>query len=257
MQQIKGCIRAPEGRIFVKLDAKGAHSRMQAWLAEDPDYYRLSNLGTHAFNTAYHVGVPDRDQLLAMDDTALLKRFKEIKREYDYEYNFAKRVSFNMQYLGGAEKAAHTLRVPVMEVVTLMEMIKGLFPRSFKDFPDSVKQQLREHARLVSAAKCPRWIWNNDVQQAVAFMVANPFHVHWQAGLTRLYQQGVLHRYRVVNFCHDDVWLLPTEEQADECIVACRTELEKPSTTLVNSMGAFQVNTEASVGYDMQNMRDA
>lgn len=256
MEQIKSCIRAEPGHIFVKIDAKGAHSRQQAWLAEDPDYYRLSNLGTHAFNTAHYVGVEDRNELLAMDDDSLSKRFKEIKKQYDWEYNFAKRVSFNMQYLGGAQKAAHTLRVPVVEVIALMDLIKGLFPKSFNDYPETVKQKLKRHPRLVSAHKSCRWIWDGDEQQAVAFCVANEFHCHWQSSLVRLREQGLLKRFDGVNFCHDDLWLHPVEAEADECIALCRSELERPSTVLINSLGAFQVNTEIQVGYDMLNLRD-
>jgi uracil-DNA glycosylase family 4 len=255
-EQIKSCIRAEPGHVFVKIDAKGAHSRMQAWLAEDPDYYRLSNLGTHAFNTAFHVEVPDRWELLAMDDVSLLRRLKEIKKQYDYEYNFVKRVSFNMQYLGGAEKAAHTLRVSVMEVEALMNMVKGLFPKSFKDFPESVRRQLQKSPLLISAGNHPRWIWNEDVQQGVAFMVANPFHVHWQKGLVRLFDKGILQRFPITNFCHDDVWLHVRESDVDDCVAACRKELEQPSETMVNSLGAFQVNTEVQVGRSMNTLKD-
>lgn len=257
MQQVKECIRAEPGHVFVKLDAKGAHSRMQAFLAEDPAFYRLSNLGTHAFNTAHYVDVPDKNELLVMEDVALLARFKEIKKQYDYEYNFAKRVSFNMQYLGGAQKAAHTLRVPVMEVVQLMELIKGLFPKSFIEFPESIRRRLKRTTRLVSAHGSCRWIWDEDVQQAVAFAVANEFHSHWQSGLIRLRETGLTRRFEATNFCHDDVWLHPKEEETDECIALCRAEMEKPSTVLHNSLGAFQVNTEVQIGYDMGNLRDA
>jgi hypothetical protein len=257
MDQIKGCIRAEPGHIFVKIDAKGAHSRMQAFLAEDAAYYRLSNLGTHAFNTAHYVGVEDRNELIALPDDALAKRFKEIKKQYDWEYNFAKRVSFNMQYLGGAQKAAHTLRVPVIEVVALMELIKGLFPKSFIDFPESVRQRLKQHPRLVSAHKSCRWIWDDDVQQAVAFSVANEFHCHWQSSLVRLRERGLTKCFQMTNFCHDDAWFHPAETDVDDCIRLCREELERPSTVLVNSLGAFQVNTEVQIGYDMLNLRDA
>lgn len=257
MERIKACIKAPPGRVFVKIDAKGAHSRMQAFLAEDADYYRLSNLGTHAFNTAHYVGVPDAAGLLELDDDALLKRLKEIKRQYDYEYNFAKRVSFNMQYLGGAEKAAHTLRVPVIQVIDLMDRIKGLYPRSFKTFPESVQKMLREGPLLRNAYGCCRRIWNEDAQQGVAFIVASHFHCHWQAALVRMFDRGLLHKYQIVNFCHDDSWFLPTEETIEECITECREELERPSDVLINSLGAFQVDTEVQWGYDMLNLADA
>jgi uracil-DNA glycosylase family 4 len=257
MAQIKSCIRAEPGHVFVKIDAKGAHSRQQAWLAEDSDYYRLANLGSHAFVTAHYVGVPDKDRLLQMDDVALLKRLNEIKKQYDYEYNFAKRVSFNMQYLGGAQKAAHTLRVPVMQVVELMDMIKNrIFPKSFNDYPRSVARRLKQHPRLVSAHKACRWIWDGDEQQAVAFSVASEFHAHWQSGLVRLREKGLTRRFPLTNFCHDDAWFHVLEADVDDCIAECRTELEKPSTVLVNSLGHFQVNTEVQVGYDMLNLRD-
>lgn len=256
MEAIKGCIRAQPGHVFVKLDAKGAHSRMQAFLAEDASYYRLSNLGTHAFNTAHYVGVEDRDTLLAMADGPLLKRLKEIKKQYDWEYNFAKRVSFNMQYLGGAEKAAHTLRVPVLQVVALMELIKGLFPKSFKEFPEKVRRQMKQHPRLMSQQGACRWLWEPDIQQGVAFAVANEFHCHWQSGLIRLHERGLMQKYEACNFCHDDIWFHVREKLADECIERCREELEQPSSVLVNSLGHFQVNTEVQRGYDMQHLED-
>ena len=256
-KEIKGTIVAQPGHIFVKIDAKGAHSRMQAFLAEDADYYRLSNIGTHAFNTAHYVKVPDRDSLLAMDDSLLAVRLKEIKKRYDYEYNFVKRTSFLMQYLGGPEKAAYTLRVPVVEVVALMELIKGTFPKSFKDFPKSVTRRIKHSPRLISAHGACRWFWDQDERQAVAFAVSNEFHCHWQSGLVRLHESGLLDKYEAVNFCHDDLWLHPKEELKDECIAEVRAELEKPSDILVNSLGHFQVGTETQIGYNMAELGDA
>lgn len=259
MQEVKACIRAQPGHIFVKLDAKGAHAKMQGFLAEDLTYMRLASIDLHSYNTAYYLDLPDKDSLLALDDTALAKRLKEIKTLHGYDRDFKlKRVAYLMQFMGGAEKAFKILTAfeSVIEVQELINMIKKLFPKTFVDFPAKVEKQLRQHPRIITPHKAVRYFWDSDIQQAVAHSVANPFHCHWQEALIRLYDRGAFQRFEIVNYRHDDIWAHPTEDLVEECIATCREEFEKPSDKLINSLGAFSVGVDAKVGYDMLNLRD-
>lgn len=259
VHRVKDCIRAEPGHKLVKVDARGAHGRCQGFLAEDAAYYRLANLDLHSYNTAQYVGTPDKDTLLAMDDATLSIRLKEIKKQYKHDRDFKlKRVAYLMQFGGGAEKAFKILTAfdSVLEVVQLMEMIKGLFPRTFVDFPKWVEGQMRQHPRIITASGGCRWFWDHDLQQAIAFSVSNPFHCHVQDAGVRLFQSGAFSKYEAVNFGHDSWWWHPRVELVDECIAAVKEEMERPSEILVNSLGAFQCMSDAQVGDSLGEMVD-
>lgn len=256
-RRVKSCIRAEPGHKLVKVDARGFHARMQGWLAEDADYYRLANLDLHSFNTAQFMQVPDKDVMLDRDDGPLLQRLKEIKKQYAHERNaLVKRVSFLNQYGGGAEKASRILGIEIGIVQRVLDSLAAPFPKTFEDFPAAVKAALGQSVRLINAFGCCRWFWDKDMKEAIAFSVASPAHCHIQDAGIRLWQQGAFDLYEAVNFTHDAYWFHPREELVEECIVAARAEMERPSTVLVNSLGPFQVMADAQVGDRLSEMRD-
>jgi len=257
MRQVKGSIRAKEGHKLVKVDARSAHARMQGFLAEDPDYYRLASLDLHSYTTGHYMNVPDAREMILLNDADLHRRLKEINKQYNHIRNsMVKRITYLMQYGGGAEKAATILRVAVAEVEGLISFITQLFPLSFADFPKKIKALVKQHPRLVSPHGHCRWMWDGDLQQAIAFMVANPFHAHIQDAIVRLFQQGVFSRYNVVNFTHDALWLHPLEADVPAAIKAVQVEFERPSEILVNSLGAFWCSADAQVGDSLLDMED-
>ena len=255
--RIKACVRAEPGHKLVKVDLRGFHARMQGWLAEDENYYRLASLDLHSFNTGQFMEVVDKDELLALDDEALLKRLHEIKKQYSHERNaLVKRISFLNQYGGGADKASRILGIAVPTVMQVLESIAAPFPKTFEDFPAQVEREMAKTSRLVSAFGCIRWFWDLDAKQAIAFSVSNPAHCHIQDAGIRLWQQGAFEKYECVNFAHDSWWWHPKEELVDECIAAARAEMERPSSVLVNSLGAFHVAADAQVGDRLSEMQD-
>lgn len=258
MKRIKSIIKAPPGHIMVETDMRGFHARMQGWLAEDAAYYRLANLDCHSFSTAHYVGVPDKDTMLQLDDIALMKRLKEIKAEYEYDRNFKlKRISFLNQYGGQAAKAATILQLPQIEVQYILDMIKDLFKPTFRDLPKMIEERLNKHPRLVTPFGFVRYIWDHDVNQAVAFWVASPAHCVIQDAVIRLHDRGALRRFNACNLIHDALWWCPKEEDADECIAVAHEEFEQASDVLVNSLGPFHCSADASKGFDMAHMVEA
>lgn len=258
MKRVKGCIKAEESHIFAKIDYRAAHARCQGHLAEDENYYRLADTDIHSYTTAHYVGVPDKDTLLELDDESLRKRLREIKKQYEYDRNYKlKRILYLMQFTGGAEKAFQILSagfVSVIEVQQLMDMIKGLFPKTFIDFPANVEKQLKQQPWLVSQYKHRRFFWDGDLQQATSFLPSNCFHAHAQSALLRLQEQGAFAVYGACNWAHDSLWLHCREELVDEGIAAVKTEFEKPSDVLVNSLGPFWCHADAMKGYSMDKM---
>lgn len=249
MQQVKGAIKAEPGYKFVKVDARGAHGRMQGWLSEDADYYRLASLDLHSYNTAYFVNVPDKDSLIGLDDASLMTRLKEIKKQFNHERNFmVKRVSFLSQYGGGAEKASRILRLDQFVVQAIMDTTANRFPRTFKEFPKQVRRMLNQSPRLRNPFNCVRWIWDGDMEQAVAFLPSSCFHCHIQSALVRLFEMGAFAKYGACNFPHDAVWYHCREDLVDECIEVTKLEMERPSDVLVNSLGPFWCSADAQVG---------
>jgi uracil-DNA glycosylase family 4 len=258
MSMIKGIIKAPEGHVMVETDCRSFHARMQAFLAEDAAYYRLANIDTHSFLAAHYVGVPDKDNLLQLDDKSLSKRLAEIKKQYDYERNYlCKRVSFLNQYGGGAEKAATILRLPRIQVEAILDISRNFFKPTFRDLPARIEAMLKKNPRLVSPFGFPRFFWDGNANDAVAFWVANPAHCVIQDAVIRLDEQGALERYNAINLMHDAVWWCPREELAQECIEIAQAEIGRASDVLINKLGAFTVAVDAKLGQDMNSLRDA
>lgn len=256
-RMVKSTIKAPDGYVMIETDMVGFHARMQGFLAEDAAYYRLANIDTHSFLTAHYVGVPDKDTLLQMDDGSLLKRLKEIKKQYDYERNYlCKRVSFLSQFGGQAEKAATILRLPRIEVEAILDVNRSIFKAAFKKLPEQIEKMLKQNPRLVTAFGFPRFFWDADPNQAIAFWVANPAHCTIQDALIRLDERGALEKYGACNLMHDAIWWCCPEQLADECIAVAHEELERPSNVLTNSLGAFICKADAKVGPDMDSLME-
>lgn len=259
MQMVKESIRAEEGFTLVKVDMRSFHGRMQGFLAEDPAYYKLADFDLHSYNTAHYVGLPDAHDLLSYDDQKLRSRLKEIKNEYEYERNAKlKRVAYLMQFGGGADKAFQILSAfsSVAEVIELMNMVKDLFPRTFKDFQRWVKRQLYVVPRIITPFGCLRYFWDGDLQQATAFPVSNCAHCHIQLALIRLFESGAFFKYGACNFTHDALWYHVRTELVQECVSVTRAEFERASDVLVNSLGAFFCHADAQAGPNMYDMED-
>jgi hypothetical protein len=187
-----------------------------------------------------------------------MKRLKEIKTAYEYDRNYKlKRCSFLNQYGGGAEKAATILSLPRIEVEYILNLIKDLFKPTFRDLPKMIEEQIQRHPRLVTPFGFVRYIWDHDVNQAVAFWVASPAHCVIQDAVIRLHDRGALQRFNAVNLMHDALWWCPRTEDADECIAVAHEEFERASDVLVNSLGPFQCNADASKGIHMAAMLEA
>lgn len=254
-RMVKSTIRAPEGYVMIETDLAGFHARMQAFIAEDAAYYRLANLDTHSFLAAHYVGVPDKDALLELDDDALLKRLKEIKAQYDYERNYlCKRISFLNQYGGQAEKAATILRLPRIEVEAILDINRQIFKEAFRDLPDRLERMLKRSPRLVTPFGFPRYFWDGDLNQALAFWVASPAHCVIQNAVIRLDERGALEKYGACNLMHDSLWWCCPEGLAEECIAVAHEEMEQASDVLVNSLGAFTCRADAKWGPDMDSL---
>lgn len=257
MRMIKATIRAPKGYVMIETDMRGFHARMQGFLAEDRDYYRLANIDCHSFLAAYYVGVDDKDSLLQLDDEPLSNRLREIKQQYDYERNYlCKRISFLNQYGGGAEKAATILRLPRLEVEAILDINRRIFKPTFRDLPDKLEKMAARNPRIVTAFGFPRYFWDNDPNQVLAFWVANPAHCTIQDAVIRLDERGALEQYGAVNLMHDAIWWCCPEQLAEECIAVAHEEMERPSDVLVNSLGAFTCAADAKIGADMNSLRD-
>ena len=256
-ERLKACIRAEPGYKLVNVDMRGFHARMQGWLSEDPDYYRLAAFDMHSFNTAQFVDHPLKDQLRSMSDTDLAAALKSVKEEHKHERNaYVKRVSFLNQYGGGAEKASRILGLDISLVEKVLQAIAAPFPRVFRDFPHSVDRRMKGNGRLISPHGCCRYFWDLDLKQAVAFSVSNPAHCHIQSALVRLFEQGAFEKYGACNFCHDSVWYHCPENLIDGCISITKKEFEKPSDVLVNSLGPFFCSADAKVGPSLLEVED-
>lgn len=256
-RKLKACVRAEPGYKLVNVDMTGFHGRMQGWLSEDADYYRLASFDLHSFNTAQFVDHPLKNQLRQMNDADLDATLKSIKKAHAHERNaYVKRVSFLNQYGGGADKASRILGLDISLVAKVLQAIAEPFPKVFQDFPHSIDRRMREKIRLISPHGCVRYFWDLDLKQAVAFTVSNPAHCHIQLALVRLFERGAIEKYGACNFPHDSLWFHCPIDLVDECIAVTKEEFVKPSEILINSLGPFWCPAEAKVGDSLVEMSD-
>ena len=256
-ERLKACIRAEPGYKIVNVDMCGFHARMQGFLAEDADYYRLSSFDMHTFNTAQFVGHPLKDQLRQMNDAELQAALKSIKKEHQHERDaYVKRVSFLNQFGGKAERASQILDLDLSLVARVLESITDPFPKVFDEFWDRVDRQIHKHPRIISPHKCVRWFWDLDLKEAVAYTVSNPAHCHIQDALIRLFETGAFAKYGCCNFTHDALWYHCREDLVSECIAVTKEEFEKPSEVLINSLGAFHCPADSKIGDSLVEMED-
>lgn len=261
-KRAKAMIAAKPGHTFVKVDMTGFHARVAGWLADDPAYYRLASMDVHSFVVAHFLKLQGADYLLELPDDELRAELAIIKRMHSHVRNYkVKRcvhgITFGMQ-------ARKLYRMYTKELSNLAEaqyiidLLRRLFPRTFHDFPEWVRQQITSttRGRLLSPYGHWRTFYDFDQEQATAYLPSNCAHCHIQAALIRMEKAGTTTCYDMVNFTHDAGWFHPLKEQADECVSYVVNEFQAPSNILVDSpLGPFWCPADVEWGDSLVEMK--
>ena len=290
-KRAKEAIHAEPGHVFVKIDARGAHARAIAWLANDPLYYQLADEDVHSFITSHFLNLPEAPYLMDMSEEERRAYLSIVKREHGHTRNYkVKRVVHGRQFNMGVRKLYQLhgadFDPPVEKVIAdvgehrwydwtakqqldevnrrgrkeatrLFNLFDNLFPKVFVLYIANIRDRIYEETpnRLVSAYGHHRMFWNFDMEQAAAFLPSNSFHCHIQSALVRLRKSGALKAFGAANFIHDSILFHCPERLVEECVGVAREELEAPSTVLVDSpLGPFFCRTDTEVGLDLSHM---
>lgn len=290
-KKFKSMIRAEPEHTFVNLDFRSFHARSLGWISLDVDYYKLADYDVHSFVTSHFLRLPQSDLLLELSEEQLRSRLSWIKSEYkDIRDQKAKRAilalgfhmgvnklylmnsdSFNppqseVELLAGkswskwddARRQVYINKHGLAEAKKLVLLIQRLFPRAFVQFPIEIEDRIKRTSKcyLRSPAGHNRWLWDLNLEEAVAFLPANIAHAHIDDVALRLQQRGLLDRYQLVNWRHDDFLFHCPNHLVGECIESVHSEMIRPSEVCVNELGAFQCNADVKVGTDMASLSE-
>jgi uracil-DNA glycosylase family 4 len=80
-QEMRGMICAPPGYEISEWDYKSCHALTLGFLAEDPDYMRLTRLDVHSFVAGHFLGCWDGFKIIGESDDELRERFRWLKSD--------------------------------------------------------------------------------------------------------------------------------------------------------------------------------
>lgn len=288
-KKFKRMIRAEDGHTFVSLDYRSFHARSLGWISLDENYYKLADFDVHSFVTAHFVKLPIATELLTLPDDELRTQLSKIKSEYEeIRDQKAKRAILGLGFHMGVNKLymmnadsfnpgidevrllagkswdrwdderrqKYVNKYGLAEAKKLVMIIQHLFPKAFSDFPLNIEDQIRRVTKcyLKSPASHNRWLWDLNLEEAVAFLPANIAHGHIDDAALRLNEQGLLDKFQLVNWRHDSFEFHCSDEYVEECLEVGKFEMERPSEVCENELGKFQCNVDAKVGVNLAEM---
>lgn len=260
-KRAKECIRAEAGHTFIKRDMRSFHARSLGWIAEDKRYYDLADYDVHSYVTAYFLKLPVADSLLDLDGPDLRAALAAIKAQHkDVRDQQAKRAILGLGFHMGAEKLWRmnpNAFASIEEAENLIKLIQSLFPKAFYEFPKKIEKLIKQKPRLISPTGHIRWMWSQDLEEAVSYLPANIAHCHIQDSLLIMHERGLLQRWGVCNFIHDCIVFHCPDALVKECLAGSREIMERESNVLINSLGPFVCRSDAEVGMDFAHMEAA
>jgi uracil-DNA glycosylase family 4 len=261
-KRAKEMIAAESGHTLVKIDARGYHSRVIGWLANDPAYYKLADYDVHSFATAHYLRLQGADYLLELPDDELREELAIIKRMHKHTRDFKiKRCVHGAQFGLGVRKLYRMNSDHFeneAEARQMISMLQRLFPATFVKFPKWVYNQIHTvtRGRLVNPFGMHRYFFDYDMEQATAYLPSSCAHAMFQKSKVRLFKAGALEKYGCCNTVHDSLWLHCPTPLVDECIDVVTAELVKPSDVLKDSpLGPFSCNWDTEIGPSLAEMK--
>lgn len=261
-KRAKEMIAAEPGHMLVKIDARGYHSRVIGWLANDPAYYKLADYDVHSFATAHYLRLQGADYLLELPDDELREELSIIKRMHKHTRDFKiKRCVHGAQFGLGVRKLYRMNSDHFeneAEARQMISMLQRLFPATFVKFPKWVYNQIHKvtRGRLVNPFGMHRYFFDYDMEQATAYLPSSCAHAMFQKSKVKLFKAGALQKYGCCNTVHDSLWMHCPTPLVKECIDVVTKELIRPSDVLKESpLGPFQCNWDIEIGSSLAEMK--
>lgn len=259
-KRAKACIRAVTGHTFVARDYRSFHARSLGWLSGDRRYMDMADYDIHSAVTAYFLKLPIAAKLFEMDGEELRSALSEIKAAHkDVRDQKAKRAILGLGFGMGVHKLylmnPDAFDSP-LEAAALITTIQELFPQAFVEFPKRMGREMKQ-GKIISPTKHQRWMWEQDLEQAVSYLPANIAHCHMFDSLLLMDEARYLDRYELCGFIHDSVIFHCPDALVAECLEDSRRIMERESTVLDGPLGRFTCRTDAKVGSDWATMVSA
>jgi hypothetical protein len=266
-EKFRSMIEAPPGRVWVELDFSSFHGATLAALSGDEIYYRIAVKAgdAHSYLASHLVGEPI-DANLPMDE--LKARLKDIKQRFAATRDTTAKqaglgYNFGMQGPGlyaryeeyfeprPCEFHPRKLCGQACETVQLLNRLyaKNHIWRQGQAAIASPEERIvspfGHHRRFYSiytwrqiknAEGEPQWTRQpgDDLEDCYAFGPSNSAHCVFKEVQMDLDTAGVLEKYHFSLAYHDALFMLPLEEELDECVRICHSRMTQPIKELAH-----------------------
>lgn len=274
---VRSMIRDPQGRLAVEWDFKSYHALTLGFLAESPDYMRMSRLDIHSFVAGHFIGSWDAFKIIGETDDELRARFKWFKSDPARKAvrdEKAKRSILGIGFGMGVQKLYDMNREhfeSVAEAKRLRAILQDLFAPVFA-WQDRIKRQAHDQQFLRNRFGMTRYFYEvmqpdgkggmkagEQAEQAIAFLPASEAFGNMRETMKEMDRRGVLERWRLSDTVHDSLLFFVRPEDLAEHVREVYPLMTAPSKVLVHSTlapGGLVIDCEASAGESWAGLRD-
>ena len=254
----RSMIIAPPGHTIVEWDYKGFHSLVLGFCARDLNLMRMTRIDVHSFVTAHLKHLPNHERCHEWADADLAVYLSKVKREYKHDRDAKVKHAFLGYNNGMGYRKLYNVYMEYFESQSeakrVMALLDSLFPQA-KVFREQVCAQAHEQGYLISRAGSIRyffevykakynkegvaeWSHGPDQEAAKSYFQQNLSHGHLKDAMIRLDDAGLLEQAGVCTPIHDAIIGIVPNHLLATVIPAIASEMEKPSTILVDPVSA-------------------
>ena len=137
-QEMRGMVAARPGHVLTEWDFKSCHALTLGFLAECPEYMRISRLDIHSFVAGHFLNLWDGERILSESDEALMERFKWLKSDPERKRVRDDQAKHGILGIGNGLKA------------------KGLYERYMESFPPRACPECHGTSKTLASGRTKR-----------------------------------------------------------------------------------------------------
>jgi len=137
-QEMRAMVAADDGYILTEWDFKSCHALTLGFLAECPEYMRISRLDIHSFVAGHFLNLWDGAKIFSESDEALMERFKWLKSDPERKRVRDDQAKHGILGIGNGLKA------------------KGLYERYMESFPPRACPECHGTSKTLASGRTKR-----------------------------------------------------------------------------------------------------
>lgn len=269
-KKIRSCVVAARGHKLIEIDCKGFHAKTLGYCARDITYMTLAAEDIHSYLGWHILNLPGADELMELEPGERIEKLEWFAKTHrDVRNKKAKPCMHGLGFGMGVQKL-YVMNEDKFESLAEAKRIHGIvkakFPKIFA-WQAEIRNLAHAQRKLVTEFGCVRrfydifrwdyvrgcWRPGDQAEECIAFPPSNLAHCHIKLAMMRMNSKGWLDRYNLVNFIKDSLVFECPNILVDECIDNVRSELEAPSSVLVDPEVAptgFWVGADVELGND-------